>query len=175
MRKSGLHIIFPELYVTDAEALGLRDLCIRRVREQRVLEACPILRLQVSGVPTNGRYTNTGTLQRLEELFDDSIYEANGFRMIENHKASCCADCARKRRGKNHEAQRAARSRGEPAPKVSGVVAGAKAPTHTNTSRMSTGASMTASAATAPATSTRADPTGPPAASPGTACCVSSS
>jgi hypothetical protein len=93
VRKSGIHVILPEFYVTDVEALAIRDVCIRRIREYNILEFCPILREQ-----------------RLEDLLDDSIYDANGFRLPLNHKATSCSDCARKRRAANHEAQRTSTS-----------------------------------------------------------------
>lgn len=88
--KTGRHCVFPDIYVTQATAVQLRDLIIYRISQKQTLADCPKLRAE-----------------RIESIIDKSIYEngssgkMNGFRMPLMHKAHGCSRCTRMRKAKN--------------------------------------------------------------------------
>lgn len=71
--KSGIHVIFPNLYVTDQEAMEIRGLFVVRLIE---------------------KYGEMRGVQNAwEDIVDASIYGPNGFRMMFSHKATPCPQC----------------------------------------------------------------------------------
>lgn len=81
--KTGRHVIFPDIVVNIEIAMRLRQFIMYNVAKEEAISQCRNLRAE-----------------RIENLFDATIYEANGFRMLYNHKASKCLSCSRKNRAR---------------------------------------------------------------------------
>lgn len=77
--KIGLHPIFPNLYVDDAQAITIRDYCVAYLITKYG---------DMSGIQNSW-----------EDVVDQSVYGANGLRMIRSHKPGTCPVCD----GKNKE------------------------------------------------------------------------
>lgn len=84
--KTGRHLIFPEIYVDAETALQIRDMMILRARETQLLLECRLLREA-----------------DIDELFDETIYLTNGFRMMLQNKAEICHRCGNRRKKLNFE------------------------------------------------------------------------
>ena len=78
--KTGVHVIFPNLVVTDTQALDIRNYYVSMLID---------------------KYGDMVGLQNSwEDVVDQSVYEKNGLRMVGSHKAGPCPVCSGKAKKK---------------------------------------------------------------------------
>lgn len=89
VQKTGKHVVFPDIFVDSTIATSLCRAFSDYAASSQRLQKCPNL-----------------SIADLEDLFDKSVYESNGIRMLYNHKATACLPCLKKKKQKTRELQR---------------------------------------------------------------------